>query len=143
MLIQSGKHVLMPGPIGTGKSVYIQQLSYEMPEEYQTLKQTFSAQTSANQVQDFMDGKFDKHRKGVYGPPIGKKFIVYIDDLNMPMKEEYGAMPPIELIRQFMDHEGWYDRIDKEKPFKTLKNLIFVSAMGPPGGGRQHITQRL
>lgn len=143
MLIMSGKHVMMPGPIGTGKSVYIQQLSYEMPEEYQTLKQTFSAQTSANQVQDFMDGKFDKHRKGVYGPPIGKKFIVYIDDLNMPMKEEFGAMPPIELIRQFMDHDGWYDRIDKEKPFKTLKNLIFISAFGPPGGGRQHITQRL
>ena len=48
-LIANGKHVLMPGPIGTGKSVYIQQLSlYEMPEEYQTLKMTFSAQTSAN-----------------------------------------------------------------------------------------------
>lgn len=39
-----------------------------------------------------------------------------------------------------MDHEGWYDRLDKEKPFKNLKNLIFVSAMGPPGGGRQHVT---
>jgi dynein heavy chain len=35
MLILNGKHVLMPGPIGTGKSVYINQLSfYEMPEEY-------------------------------------------------------------------------------------------------------------
>jgi dynein heavy chain len=51
MLIQAGKHVLMPGPIGTGKSSYIGQLSlYEMPEEYQTLKMCFSAQTSANQV---------------------------------------------------------------------------------------------
>ncbi len=59
------------------------------------------------------------------------------------LKEEFFAMPPIELIRQFMDHDGWYDRLDKEKPFKTLKNLIFVSAMGPPGGGRQSITQRL
>lgn len=90
-----------------------------------------------------MDAKFDKLRKGVYGPPLGKKFIVFIDDLNMPLKEKYGAMPPIELIRQFMDHDGWYDRNDKEKPFKNLKNLIFVSAMGPPGGGRQHVTQRL
>ena len=44
MLISNNKHVLMPGPIGTGKSVYIQQLSlYEMAEEYQTLKMTFSA----------------------------------------------------------------------------------------------------
>lgn len=49
MLILAGKHVMMPGPIGTGKTVYLAQLGfYEMPEEYQTLKMTFSAQTSAN-----------------------------------------------------------------------------------------------
>jgi dynein heavy chain len=43
-LIMAGKHVLMPGPIGTGKSVYLAQLGFfEMPEEYQTLKMTFSA----------------------------------------------------------------------------------------------------
>ena len=80
-----------------------------------------------------MDSKFDKHRKGVYGPPIGKKFIVFIDDLNMPLKEEFFAMPPIELIRQFMDHEGWYDR-KLIGSFRKLVDLSFVCAMGPPGG---------
>lgn len=34
-LISNMKHVLMPGPTGTGKSVYIQQLTtFEMTEEY-------------------------------------------------------------------------------------------------------------
>ena len=42
-----------------------------------------------------------------------------------------------------MDHKGWYDRIDKERSFKTIQDLVFVSAMGPPGGGRSVITQRL
>ena len=81
------------------------------------LKMVFSAQTSANQTQDFLDEKFEKRRQRMYGPPLGKKYIIFIDDLNMPKKEEYGAQPPIELLRQKCDHGGWYDRKNKDKPF--------------------------
>jgi dynein heavy chain, axonemal len=70
-----------------------------MPEEYLSLITCFSAQTSANQVQDYLYSNFEKRRKACYGPPLGKKYIVFIDDLNMPQKEEFGAQPPIELVR--------------------------------------------
>ena len=91
ILLMNKKHVLSPGPTGTGKTVNIQKLLENMPEEYQYIPITFSAQTSANQVQEALDEKFEKRRKGIYGPPTGKRFVIFIDDLNMPKKETYGA----------------------------------------------------
>ena len=42
-----------------------------------------------------------------------------------------------------LDQGGWYDNGDKEKNFKQIVKCIFVSAMGPPGGGRSFVTPRL
>ena len=55
-----------------------------MPEEYQSLIITFSDQTSTNQTQNALDEKFDKKARGIFGPAPGKRFIIFINDLNMP-----------------------------------------------------------
>lgn len=142
MLITNRFNVLCPGPTGTGKSQNIYSLlTGGLSEEYQYIALTFSAQTSANQTQDSIDSKLEKRRKGHYGPPISKKCILFVDDLNMPKKELYGAQPPLELLRQYLDHGGWYNR--KELSLMKIEDVILLSAMGPPGGGRSHITPRI
>lgn len=143
LLMMNGHHVLVTGTTGTGKSVTIQEkLLRGLPEEWVPIMMNFSARTGANQTQDFIDGKLEKKRKGVYGPPSGKKFILFIDDLNMPQLDICNAQPPIELIRQWMDYGGWYERKQVGK-FMEVQDLSFICAMGPPGGGRNPVTTRL
>ncbi|XP_074644244.1 dynein axonemal heavy chain 1-like [Tubulanus polymorphus] len=143
MLLSNNKTVLSIGPTGTGKTLAISDmLTKVMAKEYIPEFISFSAKTSANQTQDLIDGKLDKRRKGVFGPPLGKYFIFFVDDLNMPALEIYGAQPPIELIRQWMDFKGWYDR-KMIGEFRHLVDVNFICAMGPPGGGRNPVTSRL
>ena len=64
--------------------------------------------------------------------------IIFVDDLNMPAPEFYGAQPAIELLRQYMDHKGWFDR--KTNHFKKIQDIQFVAAM--QGESSRTITSR-
>jgi len=82
-----------------------------------------------------------KRRKlGVLGPENNKIALIHIDDLNMPKKEQFGAQPALELLRQWFNYEGWYDMHEFE--FKNIVDIFFLSSMGLPGGGRTELSVR-
>uniref|UniRef100_T1IWC0 AAA+ ATPase domain-containing protein n=1 Tax=Strigamia maritima TaxID=126957 RepID=T1IWC0_STRMM len=117
--VKFDRALLLVGPTGTGKSVYIQ-----------------------NKLLNRFDYiSFGQTTKRNIWTSYWQTCYFFIDDLNMPVVETYGAQPPIELIRQWFDHKNWFDRKDTTKIL--LQDIQFMFGMGPPGGGRNPITPRL
>lgn len=138
-LLLSNKHVITSGPTGTGKTVNIMEvLGKGLGDKYMSIIMNFSAQTTAKQTQDTVQGKLQRRGRGRYAPE--KPAAIFIDDLNMPIRQDSGAQPPIEILRQWLDHSGWYHL--GTKTFITVENIILLGAMGVPGGGRNYISQR-
>ncbi|XP_012153483.1 dynein heavy chain 2, axonemal kl-2 [Megachile rotundata] len=141
-LLRNEFPVMVVGPVGTGKTSVLQSVldSLNM-EKYSVLTLNMSAQTTSKNVQDTVESRMEKRMKGVYIPIGGKILIAFMDDFNMPMKEIYGSQPPLELIRQLIGYGFWYDR--EKQIRKYLQRVQLMAAMGPPGGGRNVITNRL
>ena len=144
-LLLDGHHTLLMGESGVGKSVIIQQFlnATVAPEDakFVTATSNYSAQTTPKNLRIFFEAKLEKKRKTLLGPPAGKTMLCFIDDLNMPALEFYGAQPPNELLRQVIDNGGYYDT-DKLF-FKHVAETTFVSSCAPPGGGRNPVSGRL
>ncbi|XP_043569115.1 dynein axonemal heavy chain 3-like [Chiloscyllium plagiosum] len=140
-LLLHNKPLLFVGPTGTGKTAIINRfLRNLMAQKYTVCQITFSAQTTANQTQEIILTQQEKRRKIISGTQQVRRVYVFVDDLNMPAKEKYGAQPPVELLRQWIDHGYWFDRTDTS--ILPVHDMSIVAAMAPPGGGRQTVTPR-
>ena len=107
--------VFMTGVTGTGKTIIISSTLEKLKSDgsISSLMVTFSAQTSAKSTQMLIESKLQAQRKQkriILMPPPGKKLVIFVDDINMPQVEIYGTQPPIELLRQYNDYKGFYDR---------------------------------
>jgi dynein heavy chain len=142
VLMMHGTNTLAVGNTGTGKTMLAQQELDNLPAEtFNKLTLYFSAATSSNTTQDIIESVLEKRSKNKMGPVGGKKLVMLVDDLNMPKKDTYGSQAPLELLRQWIDYDGWYDRA--KQSWRFIVDMQLVCAMGPPGGGRTLISERL
>lgn len=143
LLVKANSNVLVTGGTGTGKTIVVNDFLHipSVVDSSLSFQINFSAQTSAKGTQEVLESRLTHRRSNLIGPPAGKKALIFVDDLNTPTPEVYFAQPPIELIRQCIDQKGIYDR--RKLTFIHLTDTLFIGACGPPGGGRNTMTERL
>ncbi|OQR86956.1 flagellar inner arm dynein 1 heavy chain alpha [Achlya hypogyna] len=140
--MQTDRPLLFVGESGTAKTVtvtnYLQKLD---PQTMSSLSINFSSRTSSADVLANIQANVDKRTGKIYGPPAGKKLAIFIDDLNMPKVDLYGTQQPIALLHFVVSKGCMYDR-GKDLDLRILKDLQYIGAMGPPGGGRNQVDPR-
>ena len=77
----------------------------------------------------------EKRTKDTYGPPMGKRLLVFLDDLNMPKVDSYGTQQPIALLKLLIDRKvrshdlyalGRLVNLHGVRPFRVERHLIQV-----------------
>ncbi|KAL7445854.1 hypothetical protein ACHAXM_010428 [Skeletonema potamos] len=135
-LAKNGKYAMLVGNAGTGKTEIIKNYLNSLDKDADGMMSkniVMSYHTSSFSLQSEIEGYIDKRSGNIFGPPMGKKMVFFIDDMNLPYVETYGTQNSIALLTQHMQYGSIFDRTDLGMR-KNLVDIQYIAAMNPTAG---------
>ena len=139
------KSCLIVGGTGTAKTSCALMYANKFDPNKMLFKTiNFSSATTPLMFQEAMDGEVEKKQGKIYCPSGNKLMTLFIDDMSMPLVNEWNDQITLEILRQLIENEGYYF-LAKEHigDFKQIVQLQYLGAMNHPGGGRNDIPNRI
>jgi dynein heavy chain len=143
-LLLHGGSVMLVGDRGTAKTSNIEMFisEYGESETWTTRSIGFSSTSSVSSMQAALDGWVEKRQGRTFGPMGGKKMIVFVDDVSMPVINEWGDQPTNEFTRQLIEMSGCYN-LERAGEWKTIVDLHWIAAMPRPSSSSNDLPPRL
>lgn len=123
---------MLVGVTGSGKTVTINDKITNLNENYLVTHIPLNYYTTSEMLQKVLEKPLEKKAGRNYAPISSKFMIYFIDDLNMPEKDNFETVRPHQIVRQFMDYKHWYDR--SKLVLKEIHNCQFLTCMCPTAG---------
>ena len=143
-LLEKQVPVMFCGESGAAKTVTAQSAFKSLDQDsYSFLNINFSSQTSSFDFQTIIEENIEKKNLKNYGPKtIGRKMVMFIDDLNMPTIDRYGTQPPNALLKFIVERNQLYQR-GGDLDLRDLIDMMHVACISPPGGSNNKVDPRV
>ena len=141
--VKVAKNILIVGEQGSAKSTLMNSFLKKIKNDNLVIMHSnFSSTTTPHQFQKSVESNVDRRMGSVFGPPVGKNMIIFVDDVSQPEINKWGDQVTNEFFRSMMEMKGFYS-LERPGEFHNILDIQYMTAMIHPGAGRNDIPQRV
>ena len=108
-IVSVGRNVLLVGEQGSAKTKLVNCfLKQYKTENILVMHSNFSSTTTPQLFQKSVEGNVDRRMGSVFGPPVGKKMLIFVDDISQPEINKWGDQVTNEFFRSMIEMSGFY-----------------------------------